>query len=46
MWQRLMDKLESLQMPRGRSSRRVRPARKPQMLTPALERLNVKHSGE
>ncbi len=46
LWQRLMDKLESLQMPRGRSSRRVHPVRKPQMLTPALERLTVKHSGK
>jgi hypothetical protein len=42
MWQRLKDRLESLQMPRWRSNRRVRPRR---MLTPALERLSVKHSG-
>jgi hypothetical protein len=45
LWQRLMDKLESLQMPRGRSTRHVHPRRKPQMLTPALKRLSVKHSG-
>ena len=46
LWQRLMDKLESLQMPRWRSSRRMPPRRKPQMLTPALKRLSVKHSGK
>jgi hypothetical protein len=46
LWQRLMDKLESLQMLRGRSSRHVHPRRKPQMLTPALKRLSVKHSGK
>jgi len=45
LWQRIMDKLESLQMPRGRSNRHVHPRRKPQMLTPALKRLPVKHSG-
>jgi hypothetical protein len=46
LWQRLMDKLELFQMPRRRSSQRVRPRRKPQMLTPALERLTVEHSGK
>ncbi len=42
IWQKLKDRLESLQMPRWRSNRRVRPRRKPQMLTPALEQLSVK----
>ena len=42
MWQRLKDRLESLQMPRWRSTRRVPRNRKSQMLTPALERLIVK----
>ena len=46
LWQRLMDKLDSYQIPRGRLSRRVRPMPKPQMLTPALKRLSVKHSGK
>ena len=45
LWQRIMDRLESLQMPRRRPKRCVRPRRKPQMLTPALRRLSVKHSG-
>jgi hypothetical protein len=45
MWQRLKDWFESLQMSRWRSNRRVHPSRKSLMLTPALERLSVKHSG-
>jgi len=46
MWQRLKDRLGSLQMPRWRSNRRVRPGRRPQMLTPALEHLSVKCNGK
>jgi len=43
LWQRLKDGLESLQMPRWRSNRRVRSRRKPQMSRLFLIYLKISH---